>query len=198
MKMRILFILMISCISLVACQSKNNDNNALPPENDNNRITQVKNSSIDTKQNLTNTEVASHLATVASRVPNVNDAAAVIAGPYAVVGIDIDEDVDSSRAGSIKYSVTESLQHDPYGKTAVVVADADITERLRKMGNKIKQGHPVQGIVDELSDIVGRYMPEVPVKENRPSEPDQNKEVIPKDERQDLDNIRKKQSNADK
>src|SRR5699024_3090938 len=167
-------------------------------KNDNDRITQVKNSSPDNKQNLTNTEVASHLATVASRVPNVNDAAAVIAGPYAVVGIDIDEDVDSSRAGSIKYSVTESLQHDPYGKTAVVVADADITERLRKMGNKIKQGHPVQGIVDELSDIVGRYMPEVPVKENRPSEPDQNKEVIPKDERQDLDNIRKKQSNPDK
>src|SRR5699024_1834984 len=141
MKKKLLFMFIVSCMFLIACQANNNDN-ALPSENNDNRITQVKNSSPDSKEILTNNEVASHLATVAARAPNVNDAAAVIAGPYAVVGIDVDQDIDSSRVGTIKYSVIESLQHDPYGKTAVVVADGDITKRLRNMGNKMKQGQP--------------------------------------------------------
>ncbi|HLR01924.1 MAG TPA: YhcN/YlaJ family sporulation lipoprotein [Virgibacillus sp.] len=196
MKKRLLFILILTIIFIAACQAKDSPN-TLPAENENNQVTDIKNSSSGTKENLSNSEVASHLATVAERVPDVNSAAAVIAGPYAVVGIDIDEKLDSSRAGSIKYSVTESLHHDPYGKTAVVVADADITERLRTMGNKIKQGHPVSGVVDELAEIVGRYMPEVPVKENESKEPDQNKESIPKDEQQELDEIQEEQSNPD-
>lgn len=192
MKKQLLFIVITICIFLVACQSNNNDN-ALPTKNDNNRVTQVKNSSPNTKKNLTNRQVSDHLANVAGKVPNVIDAAALIAGPYAVVGINVDKDLDKSRVGTIKYSVTEALHHDPYGRTAVVVADADITQRLRSMGNKIKQGHPVQGIVDELAAIVGRYIPEVPIKENQPDEPDQNKKVIPKEDKQDLDDIQKDQ-----
>lgn len=196
MKVRLLFILMVSCMCLVACQSKNEDD-ALPTKNDGNHTTQVKNSSPDTKQDLSNSEVASHLASIATDIPNVHDSAAVIAGPYAVVGIDVDKDIDSSKVGTIKYSVTEALEHDPYGKTAVVIADGDITQRLRNMGTQIKEGHPVQGVVDELSEIVGRYMPEAPVRENQPSEPDENKKVIPEEEQEDLDNIRKNQTNPD-
>lgn len=114
---------------------------------------------------LTNEQIASHLATIATEVPNVNDAAAIVAGPYAVVGIDIDEMTKRERVGTIKFSVGEALQHDPYGRTAVVIADADMMTRIREMGNNLRQGHPVQGIVDELADIVGRYMPTFPVED---------------------------------
>lgn len=98
-----------------------------------------------------------------------------MAGPYAVVGIDVDKDLDRSRVGSIKYAVLEALQKDPYGKTAVVVADGDVVERIRSMSDKAGQGYPVQGFVDELSAIVGRYMPDFPINEDRPKERDQNK-----------------------
>lgn len=177
MKKRLLFIVIAFSMSIAACQSKD-DNNALPEKSDNNNdITNVQDSSTDTKKDLTtNREIAEHLANIADSVPNVIDAASVVAGPYTVVGIDVDKDLDKSRVGTVKYSVTESLQHDPYGKTAVVVADGDITQRLQSMGNKVKQGEPVQGIVEELTEIVERYMPDSHMGENQPNNPDYNKE----------------------
>jgi YhcN/YlaJ family sporulation lipoprotein len=190
-----LIILFLSCLLLVVgCQQK--DSNSLADkEQRNNQFVNVKNSDPRESPDLRYNEMAQHLAELASDVPNVNDAAAVVAGPYAVVGIDVDKDLDRSRVGTIKYSVVEALQHDPYGKTAVVVADADVMERLRGMGNKISQGHPVYGFVDELSAIVGRYMPEFPINENRPVEPDQNKEIIPEKDKKQLDDVEEEQSN---
>lgn len=185
---------LISFSILVGCQQNGSDQ-SLPTEKENNRIIQVEDSDPVKKQNLTNGQIATHLANIASKVPNVHDAASVVAGPYAVVGIDVDKDLDRSRVGTIKYSVLEALQHDPYGKTAVVVADGDVVERLRMMGNKISQGYPVQGLVDELSAIVGRYMPDFPINEDQPQEPDQNKEMLPKDQEKKLDKIEEDQSN---
>ncbi|MBM7598724.1 YhcN/YlaJ family sporulation lipoprotein [Virgibacillus halotolerans] len=190
-----LIILSISCLLLiVGCQQK--DSNSLADkEQRNNQFVNVKNSDPRENPDLKYSEMATHLADLASDVPNVNDAAAVVAGPYAVVGIDVDKDLDRSRVGTIKYSVVEALQHDPYGKTAVVIADADVMERLRGMANKISQGHPVYGFVDELSAIVGRYMPEFPINENRPQEPDQNKEIIPEKDKEKIDDVEEEQSN---
>src|SRR5699024_2933310 len=122
------------------------------------------------------------------------DATAVVAGPYAVVGIDVDKDLDRSRVGTIKYSETEALQHDPYGKTAEIVADADVMERLRGMGNKFSKGQPCQGVVYELSAIVGRYMTDFPINEDQPRKPDQNKDVIPNKDQNKLNDIEDEQS----
>jgi YhcN/YlaJ family sporulation lipoprotein len=185
-------VLTVSLFLVAGCQQQGE--RALPDKETSDQYVQVKNSSPRQQDNLNNREIAGHLADLSSDVPGVNDAAAIVAGPYAVVGIDVDKDFDRSRVGSIKYSVSEALQHDPYGKTAVVVADADVTERIRGMGDKIRQGHPVRGIVDELSEIVGRYMPDFPISEDQPSEPDQNKEKLPPDEEKQLDKIQDEQS----
>src|SRR5699024_2457091 len=111
-------------------------------ENQDQGIIHVKDSSIEENQQFENKDIATHLANVASDVPNVHDAAAIVAGPYAVVGIDVDGTLDRSRVGTIKYTVSEALQHDPYGKTAVVIADADIMERIRSMRQNIQDGYP--------------------------------------------------------
>ncbi|MEC5422824.1 YhcN/YlaJ family sporulation lipoprotein [Virgibacillus sp. C22-A2] len=195
MKLRVAVILIVSIILLVSCQQENREEPlAREEQNNNNRFVQVENSDPVEQQNLNNGEIASHLANIASNVPNVYDAAAVVAGPYAVVGINVDKDLDRSRVGTIKYSVLEALYHDPYGKTAVVVADADVVERIRGMGDKIGQGHPVRGVVDELAAIVGRYMPEFPINNDQPQEPDQNKEILPEEDRQKLEEIEGEQS----
>lgn len=107
-------------------------------------------------------EVAQRLANLATEVDGVNDATAVVAGRWAVVGIDVDQDLDRSRVGSIKYTVAESLRSDPRGADAVVTADPDIMERLREMNEDIRSGEPVEAIMDELAAIVGRIMPQVP------------------------------------
>lgn len=187
------FILIFIFTLLLGCQ-QNKEEEALPLERSNNQIIQVNDPTQQKDQLSSNNEIASHLANVAGDVPNVNDAVAIVAGPYAVVGIDVNKDLDRSRVGTIKYTVSEALQHDPYGKTAVVVADGDIMERLRSMGEEIQSGQPIKGVVDELSAIVGRYMPDFPIIEDDRQEPDQNKEIINDEENQELDNIEKEQS----
>lgn len=189
-----LFIL-ISFLVLLGCQQNNEATLPNQDAKDNERITQVRNSSPEPLKQLDNTEIAEHLANIANRVPHVNQAAAIVAGPYAVVGIDVDEELDRSRVGTIKYSVSEALYHDPYGKTAVVVADADIMERLQNMGQSIQEGQPVHGIVEELAAIVGRYMPEFPIIDDRPIDEDQNKESIDNEEEKRLEQIQQDQSN---
>jgi YhcN/YlaJ family sporulation lipoprotein len=130
-------------------------------EGNDNRI-HVKNTADDYVDRKTGQEISEHLVELASSIPNVNDATAVVLGNFAVVGIDVNAKLDRSRVESIKYSVAESLQHDPYGANAVVVADADTFERLRQMGKEIQDGRPILGILDELAQIVGRIMPDVP------------------------------------
>jgi len=189
--LRVITSVIICFIILTGCQQK--DETSLPDKEENNQYEQVKNSLPAKQNNKTNKEIANHLADLAGKVPNVNNATAVVAGPYAVVGIDVDKDLDRSRVGTIKYSVTEGLRHDPYGKTAVVVADADVTERLKNIRDKMGQGHPVQGVIDELSAIVGRYMPDYPPNDNQPKESDQNKKVIPEKNKDKLDDIQRDQ-----
>ncbi|MBD1224429.1 YhcN/YlaJ family sporulation lipoprotein [Virgibacillus halodenitrificans] len=193
-----LYLVQVLIIMFVISGCQQNEEEALESKENNQQFLQVKNSEPTDLQNLSNKEIADRLANIASDVPNVRGASAVVAGPYAVVGIDVDKDLDRSRVGTLKYSVSEALYHDPYGKTAVVVADADATERIRNMGNKIKQGHPVQGVVDELAAIVGRYMPDFPIQDDQPVDPDQNKEVLPEEEQKQLDQIQEEQSNHQK
>ncbi|HZW68829.1 MAG TPA: YhcN/YlaJ family sporulation lipoprotein [Pseudogracilibacillus sp.] len=160
--MRIIFaIVSLSMLLLVACttnesQSRNSMQNGPPVEQTNQ----------DNNMNMaSNTEIANHLANVAKGVADVDQAVAIVAGPYAVVGIDIDEKAERQRVGTIKFSVSEALREDPYGKTAVIIADADASERLRKMNERIQAGEPIIGIVDELAEIVARFMPTFPVEQ---------------------------------
>jgi YhcN/YlaJ family sporulation lipoprotein len=178
---------------LTACQ--NDEPESLQNDREGSGAIQVKDSDPVKKKDLNNQQIARHLADLALEVPNISDATAIVAGPYAVVGIDVDKDLDRSRVGTIKYSVAESMKHDPYGKQAVVIADADATERIRQLGEKMRQGHPIQAITDELSAIVGRYMPEIPIDEEQPQEPDQNKKSIDKKNQDELENIENDQSN---
>nr|WP_077300468.1 YhcN/YlaJ family sporulation lipoprotein [Virgibacillus pantothenticus] len=194
MRLSLITITLFSLFVFTACNQDNREE-AITNEETDRQFEQVKNSDPNQSQQLSNTEIADHLANIASDVPNVNDAVSVVAGPYAVVGIDVDKDLDRSRVGTIKYSVLEALYDDPYGKTAVVIADADANERIRGMADKIEQGQPIYGIVDELAAVVGRYMPEFPINKNRPKESDPNKEVIPENEKEQLEDTEEEQSN---
>lgn len=106
--------------------------------------------------------VARHLEELAKSVPGVKDARCVVFGNTAVVGIDVDETLDRSRVGTLKYSVAEAFRKDPYGIDAFVTADMDLNERIREIRADIQAGHPVAGFVEELTDIIGRIMPQLP------------------------------------
>ncbi|WP_096154780.1 MULTISPECIES: YhcN/YlaJ family sporulation lipoprotein [Bacillus] len=195
MKKQITITLLLIILLLTGCM--NQPDNVARNEEDN-RIIHVKDSANQQVDNKTGQEVSRHLVEIALRIPNVNDATAVVIGPYAVVGIDVNSKLDRSRVSTIKYSVAESLKKDPYGANAIIIADADTYVRLQEMGRDIQRGRPVAGILEELAEIVGRVMPEIPIDLKEPAEPnptEQNNPQMPENEARELEEKQQEQSN---
>ncbi|MCA0983617.1 YhcN/YlaJ family sporulation lipoprotein [Halobacillus yeomjeoni] len=181
----------MAVLMLAACQ-QTDEESLLREKQGNSELKYVTDSDPVKRQKMTSQQAARHLAKLAVQVPDVHDATALVLGNYVAVGIDVDKDLDRSRVGVIKYSVAEAIKNDPYGKQAVVIADADAVERLRGLGRKISQGHPVEGITDELSQIVARYMPEGPINERPQTE--NNKQSIPDKDKKEIEKVEKEQS----
>ncbi|MEH7444325.1 YhcN/YlaJ family sporulation lipoprotein [Bacillus sp. JJ1122] len=140
-----------------ACNALNNAS-----EGNNNHKVKVQNTAIQQVDRKSGQQISKHLVGLTTRVPNVDDATAVVIGRYAIVGIDVNDKMERSEVDTVKYTVAETLKKDPHGARAVVVADPDVTARLKEISADIKDGKPIQGIMNELSDITGRVMPEVP------------------------------------
>ncbi len=178
---KFLLILMATILIFFSgCKASNNPpgNQAAPPQ-DVKKTERVPQTAAKPDRNKNPQNVARRLANLAARVPQVNDATVVIFGKYAIVGIDVNAVLDRSRVGVIKYTVAEALKDDPLGANALVTADPDIVQRLREINADLKRGHPIQGLVEELSDIVGRIIPQtskdVQKKENPPTKENQQK-----------------------
>jgi YhcN/YlaJ family sporulation lipoprotein len=188
-------LLVALCICLLGGCNIGNDERAKDTERS---LVRVKNSTNEKITNKTGQNIAHRLANLADRVPNVNDATVLVVGKYAIVGIDIDANMDASRVGTIKYSVAEALQKDPYGANAIIIADPDLYARLKNIASQVDNGRPVQAFMNEIADIVGRVMPEVPsdLLETTPPEPtDENDSQLNKKEEQQLHHRQEKQSN---
>ncbi|MCL6617182.1 YhcN/YlaJ family sporulation lipoprotein [Anoxybacillus ayderensis] len=166
--------------------------------NNRDSLVHVKNTTNERIVNKSGQQIARHLAHLASSVPNVNDATVLVVGKYALVGIDVNAKLDPSRVGTVKYSVVESLQKDPYGANAIVIADADLNARLKAIQKQVENGKPIQGFMDELAAIVGRVMPEIPsdfIQTKNPRSTRQNDDQLNRNEQNQLENEQQKQSN---
>lgn len=187
--------MLMICLFITGCgtSTKENANN-----NNQNDEMQTKNVTYKQTNNEYDETTATHLANLAASIPGVNDATAVVIGDYAVVGIDVDAELDRSRVESIKYSVAESLKHDPRGVNAVVVADIDTYERLQEMGKQIREGNGGEGVMDELAAIVGRAMPQFPneLMEDSDKDPvEQSDKQLPQGDENELKKEQEDQSN---
>ncbi|RPF56127.1 YhcN/YlaJ family sporulation lipoprotein [Aquisalibacillus elongatus] len=189
MKYKGLNIMMLIILFSAGCMSQQQGNNM----NSNPDIEQLSDSETEQSNNHSNREASQRLAKLATQVPNVNDARVLVFGSYTLIGIDIDEDLDRSRVGSVKYSVTEAVKDDPFGHYAFVMADGDIMERIRNMNQMIRNGEPADAIIDEISNVVGRYLPETPTKEKTPKQDEPSNTRGDADE--DITNIQKEQGN---
>lgn len=176
------------CLLLAACTTNNKPpaNQSAPQPNQNAPMTQrVQQTAPSKAYNQDSQATADRLVELARKVPKVHDATAVVIGKYAVVGIDVNAHLDRPEVGVIKYSVAEALKEDPQGANALVTADPDIVQRLREMAADIRRGHPVRGFAEELADIVGRIIPQLPrhvqTREETPSR--ENEQRINKDGR---------------
>jgi len=181
--MKKIFLMIISLLILLTmgCQTANKPpgNEAAPPTKQIKQSQSVPQTIPEPKRDQSPEAVAHRLTSLALRVPQVNDATAIVFGKYAIVGLDLNAHLDRSRVGTIKYSVAQALKEDPQGATALITSDPDLVQRIREMNSDIKKGHPIKGITEELSDIAARIIPQVPravqKKEQPPSTQDQQK-----------------------
>jgi YhcN/YlaJ family sporulation lipoprotein len=193
---KVYLVLIISLFLLFGCNNRDDD----VAQNQNN-IVNVKNSTIQNVDKQTGQQISKHLADLATSIPKVNDATAVVLGRYALVGIDVNQDLDRSEVGSIKYSVAESLKNDPHGARAIIIADPDINARLKEIGEDIQRGEPIEGVMNELADIAGRVIPEVPADIKDPVQTksvDDPKKTLNSNEKQNLEKTQQEQSNHHK
>lgn len=159
--MRYLLLIVFVLFVMVGCNQAP-QNEATPPQNNNRNEVRVK-QTVPPKRDIKNSqEVSDRLENLAERIPQVNDATCVVIGNTAVVGINVNGDLDRSRVGTIKYSVAEALRKDPYGAHAIVTADMDLTQRIRAISADIRRGRPVAGFAEEMADIIGRIIPQLP------------------------------------
>jgi YhcN/YlaJ family sporulation lipoprotein len=157
----------------------------------------VQNTVIEHEDRQRNVDKANHLSQLAERVPGVENATTLVIGNVAVIGIDVDANLERSEVGSIKYSVAESIKDDPHGAGAIIIADPDMNARLREVAEDFRTGRPLQGILNELADITGRLMPEVPadiIDPNSQSAPEQPEGKLDNQEQQNLDQKQDRQS----
>jgi YhcN/YlaJ family sporulation lipoprotein len=193
---KVYLFLFISLFVLFGCNNRDND----VAQKQNNMVN-VNNSTIQNVDKQTGQQISKHLADLATSIPKVNDATAVVLGRYAIVGIDVNKDLDRSEVGSIKYSVAESLKNDPHGARAIVIADPDINARLKEIGEDIQKGEPLEGIINELADIAGRVIPEVPADIEDPVQTksvEDPKKTLNSIEKQNLEKTQQEQSNHHK
>src|SRR5690625_512276 len=101
--MRHLYLIMFTLILCVSCSQ-----NEAEPRNKTQQQTNVEPINHQDNHTLSNEQIASHLATIATKVPNVNDAAAIVAGPYAVVGMKINELIKKKRNGTLNNHVVKT------------------------------------------------------------------------------------------
>lgn len=198
--MRSLIVIFSLLLLVTACSQNDskqqyNDSGDVLPEG-----VSVKNSHINMNKDdhYSDEERAQHLANLATSIPDVHGATAIVLGNVAVVGIDVDANIERSEVGTIKYSVTESLKHDPLGVGAVVVADPDLNARLKEIRQDIDAGKPLQGIMNELADVVGRIIPDVPPQDNQedPEDaPNKPKDQMNQQMEKDLDDKQEEQAN---
>ncbi|HJV45670.1 MAG TPA: YhcN/YlaJ family sporulation lipoprotein [Bacillota bacterium] len=163
MKMTLSALLLVS-VFFTGCQL-GRPNETKQPARQGTQVQQVQRVPQTAKENEFNQSpvaTASRLVEIADKVPNVQRSTAIVFGKTAVVGIDVNGKLDRARVGTIKYTVAQALKKDPQGASAIVTADPDIVQRVKEMNEEVRKGRPIAGFAQELADITGRLMPQLP------------------------------------
>ncbi|WCK53109.1 YhcN/YlaJ family sporulation lipoprotein [Aneurinibacillus sp. Ricciae_BoGa-3] len=154
------FLILLLVLSVTACNPAGRS--AAPNEPNTARTQRVQQTNPQLPKPQDPQTTAKRLVNIASKVPNVSRATAIVYGKTAIVGINVPGNFDRARVGTLKYSVAEALRHDPQGAHALVTADVDIVNRIREMNQEVMRGRPVAAFANELADIVGRIIPQAP------------------------------------
>jgi YhcN/YlaJ family sporulation lipoprotein len=160
-RLKIVVISFLLLSFVVGCSQTPKNSAASSPSTNQNaiKVQQIAPSKLEIKDTQA---VSDRLEKLAASIPQVQSAHCVVFGNTAVVGINVLPELDRSRVGTVKYAVAEALSKDPYGVHAIVTADIDLDQRIRDIRDDIRGGRAITGFADQMADIIGRIMPQLP------------------------------------
>jgi YhcN/YlaJ family sporulation lipoprotein len=106
--------------------------------------------------------IAEQLAKEASKVNGVRAATVVYTNGTAVVGLDLEKNIEAGQTENIKQEVSNRLKKTNNNvETVSISTDADTVTRIRNIARGVAEGRPVSEFAKELSEITRRVSPSV-------------------------------------
>lgn len=96
-----------------------------------------------------------------NKIQGVKSSAVVITGDRALVGINLDSNIEDAKTKQIKTEVEKTAKSVDKSLTSVAVSsDADVFTRISKVGEGLKSGKPFSEFTNEVEEIFRRVLPQ--------------------------------------
>ncbi|ENK1244289.1 YhcN/YlaJ family sporulation lipoprotein [Clostridium sporogenes] len=163
-KKALLFTTALLSLSLflgTGCTNKNAQQN--PPANNTDtakeKVQESKGQVNETSQNLTNR--AQKIADEVTKIDGIDKARVAISEKRALVGVTIPNNAEGKLTDDLKKKVEDTVKNtDKEIDTVAVSADADIYERISKIGDGIKDGRGIEEFGNEFKELFNRIIPQ--------------------------------------
>lgn len=121
------------------------------------------NNNMDTDLNNNRNNNVALARKIADRVEDievVNRAYVLISGDMAIVGVDMDSNLEGQVTNALKQRIERAVKKVDNNIVNVgVTADPDLLTRIRNMFKDMDDGNPIEGFVDEFQEIFRRITP---------------------------------------
>jgi|GEM_PF-4840097 len=108
----------------------------------------------------TQTRRTDQLARACEQVPGVDNATVVVTGNTAYVGIDLDENMNVTNDVDIRNQVVQKIRAAGDDiNTVYVSAEPDFMDRIKNVGNGLRNGRPIDAFTTELREMIQRVTP---------------------------------------
>ncbi|EJP6472685.1 YhcN/YlaJ family sporulation lipoprotein [Clostridium botulinum] len=154
-------LLSLSLFLGTGCTNKNAQQN--PPANNTDtakeKVQESKGQVNETSQNLTNR--AQKIADEVTKIDGIDKARVAISEKRALVGVTIPNNAEGKLTDDLKKKVEDTVKNtDKEIDTVAVSADADIYERISKIGDGIKDGRGIEEFGNEFKELFNRIIPQ--------------------------------------
>ncbi|WP_427338479.1 YhcN/YlaJ family sporulation lipoprotein [Caloranaerobacter sp. DY30410] len=155
---------MIITIFTYGCRKAEKPNLPSPNQEDRNIIdNEIERKDLDVVEEKSDKALSTRAEKIADSIvdlPGVDDATVVITGNTALVGVDIEEELEGKVVTDLKKQiVTRVKQIDKNIKNVTVTADPDLFERIDDIAQEINRGRGMSEFTDEVKEIIRRITP---------------------------------------
>lgn len=155
---------LIFSVLLVGCRGAEKPNLPRTKQGDRNIIdNEIERKDLDIVEEKSDKALSTRAEKIADSIvdlPGVDDATVVITGNTALVGVDIEEELEGKVVTDLKKQiVTRVKQIDKNIKNVTVTADPDLFERIDDIAQEINRGRGMSEFADEVREIIRRITP---------------------------------------